>query len=79
MYDDVWGYRQYAKGFTLQHEKVEDRTNVWRKEVKKSENKKRHISGRWFLNITFRVSSDIQVVGVDRSKGRISVGISARK
>ena len=39
------------KGVRLQHKKVEDRTNVWRTKVRKSENKKRDISGR-FVTIT---------------------------
>ena len=55
---------------------MEHTTNIQRAEVRKSENKKRHIPRRQFVTTTFCVITDTHVADF---KGRILVGRSTEK
>ena len=58
---------------------MEDRTNVWRVNIRSSGNKERYVLGKLIITITFCVSTDTNVTEVEKSKGRLSVGRSMGK
>ena len=68
----MFGLQKICKTCQVVPGKMEYKANVWRTKVQNSEDKKRYISGRLFVTITFYVSIDTHVFGVERSKGRVS-------